>query len=163
MRTLGCVVRWTRGRDKGSKEEQSSKSDTIERAKRSGAKHALEHVKARSESWNKRKEQEIRGESTLQLRVNFAVAFLREMATTWWRSVVHEHRARDAEPPSTWDAFKAAFLARFRPFEASRTARTALFSMRQRGSVADYNNAFLRHMQLIDDMAPADTGRCYNT
>ena len=40
------------------------------------------------------------------LRVNFAVAFLREMATTWWRSVVHEHRARDAEPPSTWDAFR---------------------------------------------------------
>jgi hypothetical protein len=89
-------------------------------------------------------------------RVNFAVAFLRDIASTWWSSVLKE-----PVPPRQWDAFKARFLDRFRPLEASRTARVALMSIKQRGSVADYTNAFLRHMQLIPDMAVDDQIQFY--
>lgn len=89
-------------------------------------------------------------------RVQFAVAFLRDMASTWWCTVVQH-----ADPPQEWEAFKTRFLDRFRPVEAARTARVALSSIRQRGSVADYTNAFLRHMQHITDMAEADKVQFY--
>lgn len=89
-------------------------------------------------------------------RVQFAVAFLRETASIWWCSVM-----REPNVPNQWEAFKAQFLDRFRPVEAARTARVALLSLKQHGSVADYTNAFLRQLNLIPDMAQADQIQTY--
>jgi hypothetical protein len=92
-------------------------------------------------------------------RITLATNYFRDTALTWWVSVVKLAQAQGGaqQPPaSTWAAFRQLLEARFQPFEAARTARTALLSIRQRSSVAEYNNAFMRHMQQIDDMGVQD-------
>lgn len=83
----------------------------------------------------------------------YAVAFLRDMASTWWRSVV---RQKPELLRVNWATFKEQLLTRFRPIEASKTARTMLNTLKQTGTVSDYCNTFFRQLQLIDDMAMAD-------
>ena len=116
------------------------------------------HPRANPDAWLFEMEtyMEVAGVRGNPTRVNFAVAFFREIASTWWSSV-----KRGSSAPAEWEVFKERFLDRFRPVEASRTARVALFALRQRGSVADYTNAFLRHLQLIPDMAAADQIQTY--
>ena len=95
------------------------------------------------------------GVTSEAMKVNMAATCLKDHASTWWRSIVQD---ASIPTPATWDAFKAAFLARFRPFESSMLARTALLAgnVRQLSSVQAYNAAFLDKINLIRDMAEAD-------
>jgi hypothetical protein len=55
-----------------------------------------------------------------------------------------------------WSDFRAAFLHRFQPVEASKTARAILQTIRQTRSVVEYCARFMKQMALINDMAVAD-------
>lgn len=86
-------------------------------------------------------------------------AYLRGAAASWWRN--HYTRSVGQNIVITWDSFKAALLQRFRPIEASKTARAALDSLRQNRSVSEYIEVFLRQIQLIDDMSDAEQIHCF--
>lgn len=92
-------------------------------------------------------------------RVNIAAAFLRGTAATWWRNAYQSAVA--SEITISWDAFKAALIQRFRPIEASKTARAALDVLRQNRSVSEYCEAFLRYSQLITDASEAEQIHCF--
>ena len=85
-------------------------------------------------------------------KVKFAGAFLREMASSWWKSV----NEADQPTPQEWNEFKAALIKRFQPVAATKTARAILNSLKQTKSVQEYCNIFLRQLQLISDMSPSD-------
>ncbi len=87
--------------------------------------------------------------------VEFASAHFRGIATQWWRQVFNTRTSSNL-PRMTWDEFRTAFLYRFRPYDSSRTARLRLRDIIQRSSVEEYNNAFLRQIELIDNMHPVD-------
>jgi hypothetical protein len=86
--------------------------------------------------------------------VTIAAAFLRGSAATWWRSAYQ--KAQVSNIIITWESFKAALIQRFRPIEASKTARTALDALRQTRSVSEYCDTFLRYVQLIDNITDAE-------
>lgn len=101
-------------------------------------------------------------------KVPLATTFLKEAAASWWKSewskplvngvrtlIILENGVQRDVNIDLWPGFKAAFLARFRPLDASRAARTNLFTLRQTGSVQEYTNRFLKEMQLIHDMDSA--------
>ena len=87
-------------------------------------------------------------------KVPFAGAFLRDMASLWWRSVCQSREVTAI--PLNWQDFKQLLTKRFQPVAATKTARAILASLKQNKSVAEYCNIFFRQMQLIDDMNPAD-------
>jgi hypothetical protein len=70
-------------------------------------------------------------------RIGFAAAQLRDSAATWWRKVLH-----DKINISTWQQFKDAFVKQFIPVAAKDTARSMLYTMKQRSSVVGYCDAF---------------------
>lgn len=86
-------------------------------------------------------------------RVAIASSYLKDSALTWWRS-----RNNQLNPPSDWLSFTAALKHRFQPLEASLTARTRLYTLKQgtHDSLVDHNAKFENLTQLIDDMSEAD-------
>jgi hypothetical protein len=86
-------------------------------------------------------------------RILVAASYLKDGAMQWWR-----HKCDTLyNPPSDWNEFKEALKVRFQPLAASRTARANLRNLRQGNrSVADYSNAFLKQIQMINDMSEAD-------
>jgi hypothetical protein len=70
-------------------------------------------------------------------RIGFAAAQLRDSAATWWRKTLH-----DKVEIKTWEQFKDAFVKQFIPVAAKETARSMLYSMKQRSSVVGYCDAF---------------------
>jgi len=85
-----------------------------------------------------------------------ASAYLRESASTWMESVERDHA-----DGLSWQTFQTLFLTRFRPLEASRTARSTLATLRQKTSVDDYNNRFRDLIKYCDDMALEDQLMAY--
>ena len=67
--------------------------------------------------------------------VPHAVSFLIGVARTWWRT-----QEASGSPPTTWEAFKAAFLEAFQTLDAERIAKVNMGNLRQRTSVTDYAN-----------------------
>jgi hypothetical protein len=89
-------------------------------------------------------------------RVVIVATFIKGPALQWWKKD-EEHRAQHHLPPMVmWNDFRAAFLHRFQPVEASKTARAILQTIRQTRSVVDYCARFMKQMALINDMATAD-------
>lgn len=88
-------------------------------------------------------------------RISFAVSQLREGAVAWWKHYM-DSIGENEIPVHTWSGFKQLFLANYKPIEASETARVALYALRQTGTVADYTDAFLRHLNYVDKMANED-------
>lgn len=86
------------------------------------------------------------------LQVSFAVTYLREQARIWWSSLPENEKMRNCE----FVTFSSTLLSRFRPVDSARIARTQLNGLKQLGSVTDYNARFIRLMQMIHDMSPAD-------
>lgn len=93
---------------------------------------------------------EAAGVATDETRVKFAAAQLRAEASTWWMACVREHEC------NSWEQFKELFKANFFPIEASETARTALYNLKQHGSVTHYIASFRLHLHHVHDMSPAD-------
>lgn len=84
--------------------------------------------------------------------VQHSAAYLRESASTW----MDEIESLDPNLQMGWDSFSQLFISRFRPLEASRTARVVLKSIKQRMSVDDYNNRFRDQIKYCTDMAMED-------
>jgi hypothetical protein len=72
------------------------------------------------------------------------VTFLDPSLGYWWDSVKAQC--------TTWSLMKQAMKERWQPVAQAKLARTALDSLRQRGSVTDYHNKFLAVTLLIDNM-----------
>lgn len=85
-------------------------------------------------------------------KVPFAVSFLQESALDWFRGLEEAVQGQ----PISWKQFKDQAFKRYRPVQASDTARAILFTLRQTGSVQGYYDAFYRQIQMINDMAEAD-------
>lgn len=90
--------------------------------------------------------------------VSVAATYLDKSAAKWFNA----RATRDAlgENPS-WAEFRVAFVQRFRPQVASRTARMELRQLRQTGSVAEYSDKFQSCLQMIDDMSTTDQVYAY--
>lgn len=87
-----------------------------------------------------------------QRYVQFAVTFLRDQARLWWSSMSQEDKIKNQD----FYVFKKTLLAKYRPVDQQRTARTQLKTLKQITSVASYNNAFSNVIQLIHDMSVTD-------
>lgn len=87
-------------------------------------------------------------------RVQLVGSYLKEAAALWYKYVFEESFAIGV--PLTWELFQVKLLQRFRPIESSKTARVALASLRQIGSVQQYCNTFQQYVTLTSDMAEAD-------
>jgi Retrotransposon gag protein len=86
-------------------------------------------------------------------RIAVAVSLFRDLASQWW---IHRSEVRH-DAPTHWALFKTAVRERFQPVAASRTARAELRSLRQgSSSIAEYQAAFYKTIQLINDMSEAD-------
>ena len=85
-------------------------------------------------------------------RVHYAAAYFRDAAQVWWQAVMSDERSA----PCSWVDFKYAFLAEFQPLQASETSRSAIFKMKQLGSVTDYTKEFRSHLYLVVDMSSTD-------
>ena len=88
-------------------------------------------------------------------RISFAVSQLREGAVAWWKHYLDSLNENEV-PVNTWSGFKQLFLTNYKPIEASETARVALYALKQTGTVSDYTDAFLRHLNYVDKMANED-------
>ncbi len=86
-------------------------------------------------------------------RSHLASTYLKDAASTWYSSETRDN-AFGLSP--SWAVFKAGFLARFRPVEASRMARAAIRNLRHRVRVAGYTQEFQRLLQRIPDMSTSD-------
>ena len=92
-------------------------------------------------------------------RLELAGSFLRSSALLAWNQARLAAIDADGQPTlTTWEQFRAWFLSRYQPFAAAKSARMALYSIRQRPNcpVAEYTNAFMRLVVLIPDMAMTD-------
>jgi hypothetical protein len=84
-------------------------------------------------------------------QVDFAISFLRDVALIWAR----EWSSSEAHS-SSWSEFKQQLFTRFRPVEATKTARAVLKTLKQRGSVSDYCSHFSRILQSVTNMSMED-------
>jgi len=87
-------------------------------------------------------------------KIRYATAHLGDAARTWWSS------AKQAGDIITYEQFKEALNARYRPVLASDQARTQLLALRsgskQAPTVSDYINAFQSLLAHINNMGEAD-------
>lgn len=87
-------------------------------------------------------------------KVQFVGSYLKENAAIWFKYVYEEASSQGME--LTWKDVQERLLQRFRPIESGKTARVALASLRQSGSVQHYCNLFQQYVTLTGDMAEAD-------
>lgn len=88
--------------------------------------------------------------------VLLASTYLKDSASVWFNA-----KYKDLVVPETWLEFREAFLERFRPFAATRTARASLRNLRHQGKVAGYSDAFLGLIQHIPEMHMDDQVDAY--
>lgn len=87
-------------------------------------------------------------------RVKMVGSYLKEHAALWFKYVYEESMRQGVA--LTWPSLRAQFLARFRPIDSGKTARVAIASLRQFGSVQQYCNLFQQYITQVSDMAEAD-------
>jgi hypothetical protein len=71
----------------------------------------------------------------------------------WYRT---EYLPSIKPNPVTWDFFVQSITDKYEPVPVGFTARTALKSIRQNGTIQEYNDAFSEVVSMISDMAEAD-------
>ena len=71
----------------------------------------------------------------------------------WYRT---EYIPSIKPDPITWDYFMQCITDKYEPVPVGFTARTALKSIRQTGTIEEYNASFSEVVSLIPDMAEAD-------
>jgi hypothetical protein len=71
----------------------------------------------------------------------------------WYRT---EYLPSIKPNPVTWDFFVQSITDKYEPVPVGFTARTALKSIRQTGTIQEYNDAFSEVVSMISDMAEAD-------
>jgi hypothetical protein len=90
-------------------------------------------------------------------RVSFAISQLRENAVVWWKYVLKQRSPVEQNTlQEDWNQFKNEIMKNYRPVEAAETARAALHRIKQTGSVAQYCDTFLRHLNHVDTMDVKD-------
>ena len=81
-----------------------------------------------------------------------ATLFAPDVARWYWTEY-----ARIIKPsPVTWEFFVQCVIDKYEPVPIGFTARTALKSIRQTGTIEEYNAAFNEVITRIDDMSEAD-------
>lgn len=86
--------------------------------------------------------------------VPFVVTHFRDAASVWYDNICQQEAYKQST--HNWDTFKQLFLDNFQPVEASRTARSVLYHLKQRGSVADYCDMFRSYLNQINKMEVDD-------
>jgi hypothetical protein len=121
------------------------------------------HVGADAENWLMEVERwrsaiELRGVIADSVFITSLVTFLQGTASLWWNSLEQQNKK-----PESWQEFKQMFRDRFRPINSERTAREALFRLRQRekDSVSTYSDAFLKLINFLPDMDLKDQMALY--
>jgi hypothetical protein len=84
-------------------------------------------------------------------KVRHAAMFLKGRAAEWWEA---EDKSTGVE--SSWDRFVERLRERYRPMQASVTARERLRRLKQTGSVSAYADVFQKELTPIKDMHPSD-------
>jgi hypothetical protein len=111
------------------------------------------HPKSNPDRWLKEMERYLRVSHLNPDRwVEHCAAYLRESASTWMDEIEQSAEFEGIR----WAAFCKLFIDRFRPLEASRTARSILKTIKQRTSVDEYNNRFREQIKYCSDMAMED-------
>jgi hypothetical protein len=82
--------------------------------------------------------------------VPFVATHFRDAASVWYDNICQQEAHKT--DMQNWHAFKQLFLDNFQPVEASRTARSTLYHLKQRGSVADYCDVFRSYLNQINKM-----------
>jgi hypothetical protein len=86
--------------------------------------------------------------------VPFVVTHFRDAASVWYDNLTQQEEHK--EEIKHWNTFKQLFLDNFQPVEASKTARSVLYRLKQRGSVADYCDVFRSYLNQINKMEVDD-------
>jgi hypothetical protein len=86
--------------------------------------------------------------------VPFVVTHLRDAASVWYDNLCQQEAHR--EDIKHWQTFKQLFLDNFQPVEASKTARSVLYRLKQRGAVVDYCDSFRSYLNQINRMEVED-------
>lgn len=96
---------------------------------------------------------DITGVHDPHVRIRVVGMFLKKAALEWWSMYQRTMGAN-----VTWDAFKVALMARFRPVDVGKIARAKLNGLNQKGckGLWDYTERFMRFMEHITDMGVAD-------
>ena len=93
---------------------------------------------------------------TPEMELTLATAKLNGDAKAWWRDhrntfpIDHQQRIR------YWTDLRKALIEHFAPPEHAYNIRNKLFSLQQKGSVADYNASFTRLKQQLTDLGDSD-------
>jgi hypothetical protein len=87
-------------------------------------------------------------------RVQFVGSYLKENAALWFKYEMDYAAAMGVQV--TWEVLERKLLQRFKPIESNKTARVAIASLRQLGSVQHYCNLFQQYVTLANDMSEVD-------
>ena len=93
---------------------------------------------------------------TPEMELTLVTAKLNGDAKAWWRDhrntfpIDHQQRIR------YWTDLRKALIEHFAPPEHAYNIRNKLFSLQQKGSVADYNASFTRLKQQLTDLGDSD-------
>jgi hypothetical protein len=88
-------------------------------------------------------------------RIAFAVSQFRDAAVVWWKYCMLQNKENNLLLVN-WEVFKTTLLNNYQPVEKAETARAALHKLKHIGSVAGYCDYFLRLINNVEDMNPAD-------
>lgn len=100
-------------------------------------------------------------EVTSQSELNLAVSKLTGDARMWWRDHQQRIPLHSSERIHNWEALKKALLQLFTPPEHSEHVREKLLSIKQTGSIAEYNAAFRRFSMQLTDLSFAEEKHAY--
>jgi retrotransposon gag protein/zinc knuckle protein len=91
-----------------------------------------------------------------------ASTYLKNTALDWYHGYFRNHHG-----PMTWDSFKAALLARFRPVDSDRIGRGQLMELRMRSSdkgrgILQYVDRFNQLVNLVSDITEKEKFAYFN-
>jgi hypothetical protein len=98
---------------------------------------------------------------TPEMELTLATVKLNGDAKAWWRDhrntfpIDHQQRIR------YWTDLRKALIEHFAPPEHAYNIRNKLFSLQQKGLVADYNASFTRLKQQLTDLGDSDAISTY--
>src|SRR5271165_6394474 len=90
-------------------------------------------------------------ELTSQSELTLATAKLIGDAKTWWCRHRMKNSLQDANHIRSWQSLKEALRQTFVPAETDKEVRMKIRSLKQTGSVAEYNTKF-RHLNMLINM-----------
>ena len=97
----------------------------------------------------------------LHAELKFATSKLTGDARMWWRKHRETHPSDSAKRIHTWKELKQGLMNAFVPTEHTRIVREKLRTIKQKGSVAEYNALFTRLAMQLQDLSFAEASFDY--